>query len=227
MTTLKETPLKGKAASCGLFPCVCVTDPKDSLKQPPLPYAYDALKPFLSKEQMQYHYDKHHASYFKKLKELIKGKSAEKISLEEIVLETETGTPVFNNAAQAWNHAFFWNCMAPSGEGGKIDGEMKKCLEENFGSIASFEKEFVEKAMAVFGSGWCWVAMEPKSKKLEIMGLSNADCPQKHGCKPLLVVDTWEHAYYVDYRNEKEKYYKAFLKYVNWNFLRSLCEKNS
>ncbi len=189
----------------------------DPFTQPKLPYALDALQPFLTEEQMSYHYGKHHAGYFKKLKELLDGKPEAKLSLEEIVRKSEPGA-VFNNAAQAWNHTFFWNCMAPKGKGGNLDGKLLDRIRTNFGNLEAFLDEFQKKAVGIFGSGWCWLAADADGK-LDIQPLSNADTPLKHGKKPLLVVDVWEHAYYVDYRNDRAKFVKTFLDFVNWNFV--------
>lgn len=185
-----------------------------SLTQPKLPYALDALAPFLSEEQMRYHYEKHHATYFKNLAGLVEGKPEADMTLEKII-ETSSGG-LFNNAAQAWNHTFFWNCMAPNG-GGKPSGELGKAINSTFGSYESFVEKFTDTAIKVFGSGWGWLAAD-KSGKLEILGLSNADTPIKSGKTAVLTVDVWEHAYYVDYRNDRAKFVKAFMDKVNWSF---------
>ncbi len=206
----------GAALSTGLFAGADETK-SDPFTQPKLPYAMDALKPFLSEEQMSYHYGKHHAGYFKKLKELLDGKPEAKLSLEEIIAKSEPGA-VFNNAAQAWNHTFFWNCMAPSGQGGTTGKELFDAIQSNFGSMDKFKDGFQAKAVGIFGSGWCWLAADDDNM-LEIMPLPNGDTPLKHDRKPLLVVDVWEHAYYVDYRNDRAKFVKTFLDYINWNFV--------
>jgi superoxide dismutase, Fe-Mn family len=189
--------------------------PKMSFEQPKLPYALDALKPFLSEEQMMYHYNKHHAAYFKNLNGLVEGKPEAKVSLRELVIQAPAG-PVFNNAAQAWNHSFFWNCMSPAG-GAQPEGELLKAIEKSFGGFDAFKKEMSEKAAKLFGSGWAWLAAD-KQGKLEIMALSNADTPLKHDREPILTLDVWEHAYYVDYRNERPKFIDGFWSKVNWNF---------
>lgn len=194
-----------------------VTDISDPLKQPPLPYALDALDPFLTGEQMNYHYNKHHASYYANLKKLLEGKP--ETTLPEIIKTAEPGA-LFNNAAQAWNHAFFWNCMTPPGEAKKPSEKLVKAIDRDFGSLDKFKEDFAAKAVGVFGSGWCWLTKDTRNDgKLEIMQASNADCPLKYGKTPILVVDVWEHAYYVDYRNDRAKFVKAFLEHVNWDFV--------
>lgn len=193
------------------------TDFDDPLTQPPLPYALDALDPFLSGEQMDYHYNKHHASYYTNLKKLLDGKPEAKLKLEEIVVKAEPGA-LFNNAAQAWNHAFFWNCMAPAGKTGKIDKKLADAINRDFGSFDKFKEMFIAQSVGVFGSGWGWLASD-KDGKLSILAASNADCPQKHGLKPILVVDVWEHAYYIDYRNVRAKFVATFMDSINWNFV--------
>jgi superoxide dismutase, Fe-Mn family len=185
-------------------------------QQPPLPYAKDALKPFLSEEQLHYHYDKHHAAYFKNLNGLVEGKPEADMPLRELVIQSAAG-PIFNNAAQAWNHSFYWDCMKPQG-GGEPQGELAAALKRDFGSVENFKKEMTEKAVKLFGSGWAWLAVDPKGK-LEIMPLGNADNPLKHGKEPLLTIDVWEHAYYVDYHNERPKYAEGFWNVVNWDFV--------
>ncbi|MFZ5832766.1 MAG: superoxide dismutase [Planctomycetota bacterium] len=180
--------------------------------QPPLPYALDALKPFLSEEQMNYHYNKHHAGYFTKLNGLVEGKAEAQMPLRELVIKSTGG--VFNNAAQAWNHTFFWNCMTPK-TGGKPSGDLAAAIERDFGSLDAFRKSFSDASVAVFGSGWGWLAADAQGK-LEIMPLSNGDTPLKYGKEPVLTVDVWEHAYYIDYRNERAKFVEKYWDYVNW-----------
>lgn len=192
------------------------TSASDPFVQPPLPYSKKALLPFLSEEQMTFHYEKHHAGYFKNLKNLLDGKPEAKLSLEELIVRSEPGA-VFNNAAQAWNHTFFWNCMAPQGTGGVPSKKLADALTRDFESVEKFLGEFQAKSVGVFGSGWGWLAAD-KDGKLKIMGLSNADTPLKQGLTPLLVVDVWEHAYYVDYRNDRAKFAKLFADFINWDF---------
>jgi len=186
-----------------------------TFKQPDLPYDLKALAPFVSEEQMDYHYNKHHAAYFKKLNGLVEGKPESEQALEEVVKESKGG--VFNNAAQAWNHTFFWNCMSPDG-GGKPSGELMSSIERDFGSLDEFMKQFSSSAATLFGSGWAWLASDAQGK-LEIMPLSNADTPLKHGKTPILTLDVWEHAYYIDYRNERPKFIEQFRDVIHWDFV--------
>jgi len=189
-------------------------DAKMTFQQPPLPFEMNAMKPFLSEEQLKYHYGKHHAAYFKNLNGLVEGKPEAGMSLREVVVQS-TG-PVFNNAAQAWNHSFYWDCLSPQG-GGEPQGELAAALQRDFGSLAAFQKAMSEAAVKLFGSGWAWLAADPAGK-LEIMPLGNADTPLKHDKEPVLTIDVWEHAYYIDFRNERPKYVEAFWKAANWNF---------
>lgn len=185
-----------------------------AFKQPDLPYDLKALAPFVSEEQMDYHYNKHHAAYFKKLNGLIEGKPEEEKDLDTVVIESSGG--VFNNAAQAWNHTFFWHCMSPDG-GGKPSGDLHAAIERDFGSLDDFMKQFSDAATTLFGSGWAWLAKDGAGK-LEIMPLSNADTPLKHGKKPILTLDVWEHAYYIDYRNERPRFIEQFRDVIHWDF---------
>jgi superoxide dismutase, Fe-Mn family len=198
------------------IPSVLIGDVKMAFQQPPLPYALDALQPFLSQEQMTYHYQKHQAAYFKNLNGLVEGKPEEKLPLRELIVKSSG--PVFNNAAQAWNHTFLWNSWSPSG-GGAPSGKLQAAIERDFGSVKDFQKTFSEAAVKVFGSGWAWLACD-KPGKLEIVALSNAPAanPLTQGKEPLLTLDVWEHAYYVDYRNDRPKYVEAFWTKVNWDF---------
>jgi len=186
-----------------------------TFKQPDLPYDLKALAPFVSEEQMDYHYNKHHAAYFKKLNGLVEGKPESDKGLDTVVKESTGG--VFNNAAQAWNHTFFWNCMSPNG-GGKPSGEMLSAIERDFGSLDEFMKKFSDSAATLFGSGWAWLASDSQGK-LEIMPLSNADTPLKHGKTPILTLDVWEHAYYIDYRNERPRFIEQFRDVIDWDFV--------
>jgi superoxide dismutase, Fe-Mn family len=183
-------------------------------EQPPLPFAMNAMKPFLSEEQLMYHYGKHHAAYFKNLNGLVEGKPEAKMSLREVVLAS-TG-PVFNNAAQAWNHSFYWDCMSPKG-GGEPKGDLAAAIDRDLGGFAAFQKAMSDAAVKLFGSGWAWLAAS-KDGKLAIMPLGNADTPLKHGAEPILTIDVWEHAYYVDYHNERPRYVDGFWKVANWDF---------
>ena len=190
-------------------------------KQPELPYDLKALDPFVSEEQMDYHYNKHHATYFKKLNGLVDGKPESEQDLRDVVIGSTGG--VFNNAAQAWNHTFFWDCMTPSGGGGKPPADVLAAIEASFGSFDEFKTKFSDAAAALFGSGWAWLAKD-KSGKLEIMPLSNADTPLKHGKEPILTLDVWEHAYYIDYRNRRPDFIEGFWDVVNWDFAKKCFE---
>ncbi len=184
-------------------------------EQPKLPYALDALAPFLSREQMMYHYEKHQAAYFKKLNALTENKPEAGLPLRTVIEQSAAG-PMFNNAAQAWNHTFFWNSMSPDG-GGQPTGALLEAIERTFRSFAEFKKEFSEKAAGLFGSGWTWLAADADGK-VEIMPLGNADTPLKHGREPVLTLDVWEHAYYIDYRNERPRFIEGFWGKANWDF---------
>jgi superoxide dismutase, Fe-Mn family len=190
-------------------------DAKMPFQQPPLPFARDAMKPFLSEEQLHFHYDKHHAAYFKNLNGLVEGKPEADMSLREVVIKAPVG-PVFNNAAQAWNHSFYWDCLMPGG-GGEPKAALAAAIDRDLGGFAAFQKAMTDAAVKLFGSGWAWLAAD-KQGKLEIMPLGNADTPLKHGKEPLLTIDVWEHAYYIDYRNERPKYVGEFWNFVNWPF---------
>jgi Fe-Mn family superoxide dismutase len=183
---------------------------------PDLPYAKDALVPYLSQETLEYHHDKHHNAYVTNLNGLIDGTDNAGKSLEEIIVAAEQG-PLFNNAAQVWNHTFYWNCMKPGG-GGAPAGELAKVLDKAFGSFDDFKKEMSAAAVGQFGSGWAWLVVEDGQIKVTKTG--NADLPLKHGQTALLTIDVWEHAYYVDYRNLRPKYVETILgNLVNWDFV--------
>lgn len=186
-----------------------------SYEQPELPYALGALHPFASEEQMDYHYNKHHAAYFSKLNALVDGKPESDMKLRDIVINSPQG-PVFNNAAQAWNHTFFWNCMSPSG-GGMPKGDLKQAIERDFGSFEAFKEKMSQAAANLFGSGWAWLAKD-QNGKLEIMPLGNADTPLKYKKEPVLTLDVWEHAYYIDYRNKRPDFIEGFWDVVNWDY---------
>ncbi|AFE10362.1 superoxide dismutase, Fe [Corallococcus coralloides DSM 2259] len=182
---------------------------------PELPYKKDALAPHMSQETLEFHHDKHHAAYVNKLNELTAGKPEASKSLEDVILSSDGA--VFNNAAQVWNHTFFWNCMKPAG-GGKPTGDIAAAIDRDFGSYDEFKKQFTEAAITQFGSGWAWLVKD--GNKLAIMKTANADLPMKHGKKALLTVDVWEHAYYIDYRNLRAKFVEVFLNsLVNWDFV--------
>jgi superoxide dismutase, Fe-Mn family len=182
---------------------------------PPLPYAEDALAPHVSAETLRFHHGKHHATYVKKLNDFVAAdQSLQGKSLEEIILSSEGG--VFDNAAQVWNHTFFWSSMGPDG-GGEPSGDLASAIESSFGSVDGFRKEFTEAATTVFGSGWTWLVRGDDG--LEIMQTADADLPMKHGRTALLTLDVWEHAYYLDYQNRRPDFVAAFLEHlVNWEF---------
>jgi len=183
-------------------------------KLPELPYAMDALAPHISKETLEYHYGKHHKAYVDNLNKLIPGTQFEKSSLEDII-RTSTGG-IFNNAAQVWNHTFYWHCLSP--KGGEPSGALADALKKAFGSVDEFKQKFAQTAVTTFGSGWGWL-VKNGSGALEIVSTSNAGCPLTDGKKPLLTCDVWEHAYYIDYRNARPKYVETFWKIVNWDFV--------
>jgi len=182
---------------------------------PELPYAMNALEPHISKETLEFHYGKHHRTYVDKLNGLIEGTEHAGASLEDIVRRSTGG--VFNNAAQVWNHTFYWHCLSPNG-GGRPDGALAKAIDEAFGSFDAFHQQFSDKAVTLFGSGWAWLVKKPDGK-LAIVQTGNAETPLTGDAKPLLTCDVWEHAYYIDYRNARPKYLEAFWQLVNWDFV--------
>jgi superoxide dismutase, Fe-Mn family len=184
-------------------------------KLPELPYAKNALAPSISQETIEYHYGKHHQTYVNNLNKLIVGTEFEALSLEDIVKKATGG--VFNNAAQIWNHTFYWNCLSPKG-GGEPTGAVLEAIVKAFGSFAQFKEKFSNAAVTLFGSGWAWLVKNPDGT-LAIEALGNAGTPLKDGRKALLTCDVWEHAYYVDYRNARAAYVEAFWKIVNWDFV--------
>ncbi|HEY8038893.1 MAG TPA: superoxide dismutase [Polyangiaceae bacterium] len=182
---------------------------------PPLPYDKSALAPHISAETLEFHHGKHHAAYVTNLNKLVEGKPEASKSLEDIILSSEGG--VFNNAAQIWNHTFYWHSMKPGG-GGQPTGDLADAIKRDFGSLEKFAEEFSTAGATQFGSGWAWLVLG-KDKKLAVTKTPNADLPMKHGQKALLTMDVWEHAYYIDYRNARPKYIETFLKsLVNWDF---------
>jgi Fe-Mn family superoxide dismutase len=184
-------------------------------KLPELPYAKDALAPHISAETIEYHYGKHHAAYVANLNKLIKGTEFENLPLEDIVKKASGG--IFNNAAQVWNHTFYWNCLSPDG-GGEPAGAIGEAIAKNFGSFTQFREKFANAAVTHFGSGWAWL-IKNNDGTLVIETTGNAGTPLKEGRKALLTCDVWEHAYYIDYRNARAKYVEAFWKMVNWKFV--------
>ena len=182
---------------------------------PALPYAKDALAPFMSEETFSYHYEKHHNAYVVNLNNLIPGTAFETLSLEEIVKTAPAGA-VYNNAAQVWNHTFYWNGLAPNA-GGEPSGALADAINAKFGSFAAFQEEFNKSAAGNFGSGWTWLVKKADGS-VAIVNTSNAATPLTTEDKPLLTCDVWEHAYYIDYRNSRPNYLGSFWKLVNWKF---------
>ena len=186
-----------------------------AFKLPDLPYGKDALQPHISAETIDYHYGKHHNAYVTKLNAAVDGTEFASMSLEDVIKKSKGG--MFNNAAQVYNHTFYWHCLSPKG-GGAPTGEIAKAIDDTFGSFDKFKEEFSKKAATVFGSGWAWLAKNPAGK-IEIVQTANAGCPITDGHTPLLTCDVWEHAYYVDYRNARPKYIEAFWNLVNWDWV--------
>ena len=185
----------------------------EAVTLPKLPWPEDALAPLISKETISYHYGKHHAAYVANLNKLIKGTPYESMSLEEIIRKAHPG-PLFNNAAQVWNHTFYWNCMAPHA-GGEPTGALREAIQKDFGSLTIFKDQFTKTAVTLFGSGWTWLVRNPDGS-LAVLATHNADTPLTAGKTPLLCCDVWEHAYYIDYRNRRPDYVAAFWKLVDW-----------
>ncbi|MGO8996801.1 MAG: superoxide dismutase [Polyangiaceae bacterium] len=181
---------------------------------PPLPYEKTALAPHLSAETLEFHYGKHHKAYVDNLNKLLDGKPEATKSLEDVIKTSEGG--VFNNAAQIWNHTFYWSSIKPNG-GGQPTGELAQAITRDFGSYEKFAEEFTTAGTTQFGSGWAWLVLD--KGKLAVTKTPNADLPMKHGQKALLTMDVWEHAYYIDFRNARPKYIETFLKHLaNWDF---------
>lgn len=181
---------------------------------PALPYAKDALAPHISEETLEFHYGKHHQTYVTNLNNLVPGTEFDGLSLEEIISKSSGG--VFNNAAQIWNHTFYWNSLSPNG-GGEPEGGLANAINRTFGSFEEFKAEFTKCAVTTFGSGWAWLVRNSDGS-LALVSTSNAGCPLTEGQTPLLTCDVWEHAYYIDYRNARPKYLEAFWALVNWDF---------
>ena len=187
-----------------------------SFELPPLPYAKDALEPHISAETLDFHHGKHHNTYVVKLNGLLPGSEYEGKSLEEIITSAPAGG-VFNNAAQIWNHTFYWHCLSPNG-GGEPTGAVADAINTAFGSFDEFKAKFTDSAINNFGSSWTWLVKNADGS-VEIVNTSNAGCPLTEGQTPLLTVDLWEHAYYIDYRNVRPDYMNAFWSLVNWEFV--------
>jgi Fe-Mn family superoxide dismutase len=182
---------------------------------PALPYAKDALQPHISAETLEYHYGKHHQAYVTNLNNLIANTEFATMSLEDIIKKATGG--VFNNAAQVWNHTFYWNCLSPQG-GGAPTGALAQAINAKWGSFDAFKDAFSKAAVGTFGSGWAWL-VKNAAGELDIVSTSNAATPMTSGQKALMTCDVWEHAYYVDYRNARPKYVEAFWNLVNWSFV--------
>ncbi len=182
---------------------------------PELPYSKDALEPHISAETLEYHYGKHHQTYVTNLNKLIPGTEFEDMSLEDIIRKSSGG--IFNNAAQVWNHTFYWNCLSPNG-GGAPGGDLAAAIDKAFGSFEEFKNQFSQTAITTFGSGWAWLVRNADGS-LALVSTSNAGCPLTTDQTPLLTCDVWEHAYYIDYRNARPQYVEHFWNLVNWDFV--------
>ncbi|HOX72722.1 MAG: Fe-Mn family superoxide dismutase [Dokdonella sp.] len=188
-----------------------------AIELPPLPWTRDALVPHISAETIDFHYGKHHQTYVTNLNNQIAGTEFENLSLEEIIRKASGG--MFNNAAQIWNHTFYWNCLAPNA-GGEPSGRLADAINKAFGSFAKFKEEFTKTSVGTFGSGWGWLVQRPDGG-LALASTSNAATPLTGSDRALLTCDVWEHAYYIDYRNARPKYLEAFWNLVNWEFVES------
>lgn len=186
-----------------------------AIELPNLPFAKDALEPHISAETLDYHHGKHHQAYVTNLNNMIAGTDQESESLENIIKTTSGG--VFNNAAQVWNHTFYWNCLSPNG-GGEPTGALADAIDAAFGSFEEFKQQFSQTAITTFGSGWAWLVQNTDGS-LELVSTSNAGTPLTGDATPLLTCDVWEHAYYVDYRNVRPNYVAAFWNLINWDFV--------
>lgn len=186
-----------------------------SYELPPLPYEMDALAPHISRETLEYHYGKHHQTYVTNLNKLVPGTEHEGKTLEELITSTNGG--IFNNAAQVWNHTFYWSCLSPNG-GGEPTGELASAINQAFGSFVDFKEQFSQTAITTFGSGWAWL-VKNSAGALELVSTGNAGNPLTDDLTPLMTCDVWEHAYYIDYRNARPQYVEAFWNLVNWDFV--------
>ena len=196
-----------------------------SFTLPPLPYAYEALQPYMSKETLEYHHDKHHQAYVTAGNNLLKDSGLEGKSLEEIVKGSfGKNAPLFNNAGQHYNHLHFWSWMKPNGGGDKIPGALEKAIVDGIGSVSKMKEDFIAAGVGQFGSGWAWLAV--KDGKVSVMKTPNGENPLVHGATPILGCDVWEHSYYIDYRNRRADYVKAFLDHlVNWEYVEEMFQK--
>lgn len=192
-----------------------------TIQLPPLPYEINALEPHISRETIEYHYGKHHKAYVDNLNNLIANTDLANKNLEEIILHSQG--PIFNNAAQVWNHTFYWHCLSPKG-GNAPTGNLAQAINQAFGSFEQFKEVFTKTALTTFGSGWAWLVKNAKGA-LEIVSTSNAGTPMTNQQKALLTCDVWEHAYYIDYRNARPKYLEHFWNLVNWEFVAANLDK--
>ncbi|MCG8559602.1 MAG: superoxide dismutase [Hyphomicrobiales bacterium] len=194
---------------------------------PDLPYAYDALQPYMSAETLEFHHDKHHLAYVDNGNKLLDGSGHEDKSLEEVVKASHgSNAGLFNNAGQHYNHIHFWKWMKPGGGGSTLPGSLAAKVDSDLGGYDAFREAFIQAGLTQFGSGWCWLAM--KDGKLEVMKTPNGENPLVHGATPLLGCDVWEHSYYIDYRNARPKYLEAWVdNLVNWDYVAELCEAAS
>lgn len=193
---------------------------------PPLPFDYTALEPHVSKSTLEFHHDKHHAAYVNKYNDMVKGTDMESKSIEEVIKATyndSSKSGIFNNAAQAWNHTFYWNCIKPGG-GGQPSGALADKIAADFGSFDKFKEEFASAAATQFGSGWAWLVLDKGT--LKVAKTSNAENPIAMGMTPLLTIDVWEHAYYLDYQNKRPDYIQTFISsLINWDFVAEQMKK--
>jgi superoxide dismutase, Fe-Mn family len=194
-----------------------------ALELPALPYAYDALGPYMSKETLEFHHDKHHMAYVTNGNNALKDSPLASKSIEEICIAAfkDKSAPLINNVGQHYNHVHFWNWMKPNGGGKKLPGGLQKAIDSDLGGYDKMRTDFVQAGMTQFGSGWCWIAV--KDGKLTIMKTPNGENPLMHGAKPILGCDVWEHSYYIDYRNARQKYLEAFVdNLVNWDYVEQM-----
>jgi Fe-Mn family superoxide dismutase len=198
-----------------------------SFTLPPLPYSHDALAPYMSRETLEYHHDKHHQAYVDTGNKLLAGSPFEGQSLEQVVTGSYgKNAPLFNNAGQHYNHMHFWKWMKPGGGGTKLPGDLQKKITDDLGSFDKMKEEFVQAGVGQFGSGWAWLAI--KDGKIVVMKTPNGENPLVHGAKPILGCDVWEHSYYIDYRNRRADYIKAFLDHlVNWEYVEEMYKAAS
>jgi Fe-Mn family superoxide dismutase len=195
-----------------------------SFTLPDLPYAYDALQPYMSRETLEFHHDKHHAAYVNTGNNLLKGTDLEGKSVEEVVKASfGKNQALFNNAGQHYNHIHFWQWMKPNG-GGALPGKLEKKIVEDLGSVDKMKEDFIQAGVGQFGSGWCWLAV--KDGKIVVMKTPNGENPLVHGARPILGCDVWEHSYYIDYRNRRPDYLKAFMEnLVNWEYVERMFDE--